>query len=149
MRMRRLVCACVVRKPRKTGFLASRPMLYVPKLHVYITIHYYKVFWSSLGIGILNLNLKDQGTIKPRINPSPANIFCPEKAVYLFRLLHNLNALLTALSWMQTLGTLIRLLQLSYGSSLIEVCTVCNIGHYRTDDNCREWRENGLKECIL
>ena len=25
-RMRRLVCACVVRKPPKTGFLASRPM---------------------------------------------------------------------------------------------------------------------------
>ena len=24
-RMRRLVCACVVRKPSKTGFLASRP----------------------------------------------------------------------------------------------------------------------------
>ena len=26
-RMRRLVCACVVHKPRKTGFLASRPIL--------------------------------------------------------------------------------------------------------------------------
>ena len=26
-RMRRLVCACVVRKPPKTGFLASRPRL--------------------------------------------------------------------------------------------------------------------------
>ena len=25
VRMRRLVCACVVRKPPKTGFLASRP----------------------------------------------------------------------------------------------------------------------------
>ena len=28
-RMRRLVCACVVRKPLKTGFLASRPTLIV------------------------------------------------------------------------------------------------------------------------
>ena len=27
-RMRRLVCACVVRKPPKTGFLASRPILW-------------------------------------------------------------------------------------------------------------------------
>ena len=26
-RMRRLVCACVVHKPPKTGFLASRPIL--------------------------------------------------------------------------------------------------------------------------
>ena len=26
-RMRRLICACVVHKPRKTGFLASRPIL--------------------------------------------------------------------------------------------------------------------------
>ena len=26
--MRRLVCACVVRKPPKTGFLATRPILY-------------------------------------------------------------------------------------------------------------------------
>ena len=26
-RMRRLVCACVVRKPPKTGFLASGPLL--------------------------------------------------------------------------------------------------------------------------
>ena len=27
-RMRRLVCACVVRKPPKTGFLASRPIYF-------------------------------------------------------------------------------------------------------------------------
>ena len=27
-RMRRLVCACVVRKPPKTGFLLSRPIYY-------------------------------------------------------------------------------------------------------------------------
>ena len=26
--MRRLVCACVVRKPPKSGFLATRPLLY-------------------------------------------------------------------------------------------------------------------------
>ena len=26
VRMSRLVCACVIRKPRKTGFLASRPI---------------------------------------------------------------------------------------------------------------------------
>ena len=28
VRMRRLVCACVVRKPRKTSFLASRRILF-------------------------------------------------------------------------------------------------------------------------
>ena len=28
-RMRRLVCACVVRKSQKTGFLASRPILFI------------------------------------------------------------------------------------------------------------------------
>ena len=28
-RMRRLVCACVVHKPLKTGFLASRPKYFI------------------------------------------------------------------------------------------------------------------------
>ena len=54
-RMRRLVCACVVRKPPKTGFLATAPVLFVlcacddcSKIHfLFITIQLASLTFQS------------------------------------------------------------------------------------------------------
>ena len=50
--MRRLVCACVVPKPPKTGFLASRPIL--PKLLIYmcltLTALMIRLRWQSINL---------------------------------------------------------------------------------------------------
>ena len=41
-RMRRLVCACVVHKPPKTGFLASRPYVAVQCIRVLLPTFFLK-----------------------------------------------------------------------------------------------------------
>ena len=46
-RMRRLVCACVVRKPPKTGFLASRPILWLRPGHATKEVKTYS--WEGLS----------------------------------------------------------------------------------------------------
>ena len=56
-RMRRLVCACVICKPSKTCFLASRPIW----MHVYIrhlSLRYTRFLSSTFHIGLLLSNLR-------------------------------------------------------------------------------------------
>ena len=51
--MRRLICACVVRKPQKTAFLASRPILFNP-VHEFIV---FIALTSSVGLTYYILRL--------------------------------------------------------------------------------------------
>ena len=68
--MRRLVCACAVRKPSKTGFLASRPK-------------YYEDILTSLEI--ISIQDKDQEVYK---------IFCLNCGASFFREFENASEMI-------------------------------------------------------
>ena len=46
-RMRRLVCACVICKPPKTGFLASRPICEIAPMK-FVTVFFFKISENAL-----------------------------------------------------------------------------------------------------
>ena len=76
--MRRLVCACVVRKPPKTGFLATRPISlsshHVMNWYQYVTFGKtvnFDNFWGVRFVPkfhILYFNVRKTGTIFSELN---------------------------------------------------------------------------------
>ena len=73
-RMHRLVCACFVRKPPKTGFLASRPIL----VQVSHRLEKYLNLWDCLEMSLkLKFALKSTGKALKSIEKSlSSTIFC-------------------------------------------------------------------------